>query len=113
MRRIFTSDSLTSLSVAGSAGKSKTYTLRIGRRGKEAWLAVEGLKNVTGQAVGSMTQLDVSPVLYIGTLLQRRGALTFGIMSVLKSSFIIFYFTLNVAIQFSSLTSDVDIIHNL
>ncbi|XP_025993622.2 protein eyes shut [Solenopsis invicta] len=66
VRRIFTSDSLTSLSVAGSAGKSKTYTVRIGRRGKEAWLAVEGLKNVTGQAVGSMTQLDVSPVLYIG-----------------------------------------------
>ncbi|XP_024880710.1 protein eyes shut isoform X1 [Temnothorax curvispinosus] len=66
VRRIFTSDSLTSLSVAGSAGKSKTYTLRIGRRGKEAWLAVEGLKNVTGQAVGSMTQLDVSPILYIG-----------------------------------------------
>ncbi|XP_072755210.1 uncharacterized protein Eys isoform X4 [Anoplolepis gracilipes] len=66
VRRIFTSDSLSSLSVAGSAGKSKTYTLRIGRRGKEAWLAVEGLRNVTGQAVGSMTQLDVSPVLYIG-----------------------------------------------
>ncbi|XP_018372289.1 PREDICTED: protein eyes shut [Trachymyrmex cornetzi] len=66
VRRIFTSDSLTSLSVTGSIGKSKTYTLRIGRRGKEAWLAVEGLKNVTGQAVGSMTQLDVSPVLYIG-----------------------------------------------
>ncbi|XP_011880731.1 PREDICTED: protein eyes shut isoform X3 [Vollenhovia emeryi] len=66
VRRIFTSDSLTSLSVAGSAGKSKTYTLRVGRRGKEAWLAVEGLRNVTGQAVGSMTQLDVSPVLYIG-----------------------------------------------
>ncbi|KAL6263574.1 hypothetical protein P5V15_006363 [Pogonomyrmex californicus] len=66
VRRIFTSDSLSSLNVAGSAGKSKTYTLRVGRRGKEAWLAVEGLKNVTGQAVGSMTQLDVSPVLYIG-----------------------------------------------
>ncbi|KAG5313237.1 EYS protein, partial [Acromyrmex insinuator] len=73
VRRIFTSDSLTSLSVTGSVGKSKTYTLRIGRRGKEAWLAVEGLKNVTGQAVGSMTQLDVSPVLYIGTLLQRNA----------------------------------------
>lgn len=57
--------------MAGSAGKSKTYTLRVGRRGKEAWLAVEGLKNVTGQAVGSMTQLDVSPVLYIGKLPQR------------------------------------------
>ncbi|KAL0099779.1 hypothetical protein PUN28_019889 [Cardiocondyla obscurior] len=66
VRRIFTSDSLASLNVAGSVGKSKTYTLRIGRRGKEAWLAVEGLKNVTGQTVGSMTQLDVSPVLYIG-----------------------------------------------
>ncbi|KYM94270.1 Protein eyes shut [Cyphomyrmex costatus] len=66
VRRIFTSDSLSSLSVTGSASKSKTYTLRVGRRGKESWLAVEGLKNVTGQAVGSMTQLNVSPVLYIG-----------------------------------------------
>nr|XP_012227830.1 PREDICTED: protein eyes shut isoform X2 [Linepithema humile] len=66
VRRIFTNSSLDSLSVAGSAGKSKTYTLRIGRRGKDAWLAVEGLNNVTGQAIGSMTQLDVSPVLYIG-----------------------------------------------
>ncbi|RLU18492.1 hypothetical protein DMN91_008849 [Ooceraea biroi] len=66
VRRIFTSHSLSSLNVAGSLGKSKTYTLRIGRRGKEAWLAVEGLSNVTGHAVGSMTQLDVSPILYIG-----------------------------------------------
>ncbi|XP_020287012.1 protein eyes shut isoform X2 [Pseudomyrmex gracilis] len=66
VRRIFTSDSLNSLNVAGSAGKTKTYSVRIGRRGKEAWLAVEGLSNVTGQAVGSMSQLDVSPVLYIG-----------------------------------------------
>lgn len=68
VRRIFTSDSLNSLNVAGSAGKSKTYSLRVGRRGKEAWLAVEGLSNVSGQAIGSMTQLDVSPVLYIGML---------------------------------------------
>ncbi|XP_014470812.1 PREDICTED: protein eyes shut-like [Dinoponera quadriceps] len=64
VRRIFTSDSLSS--TLGSAGKSKTYTVRVGRRGKEAWLAVEGVGNVSGQAVGSMTQLDVSPVLYIG-----------------------------------------------
>lgn len=70
MRRIFTSDSLGSISMAGSTGKSKTYTLQVGRRGKEAWLAVEGIGNVTGQAVGSMTQLDVSPILYIGMLLQ-------------------------------------------
>lgn len=57
--------------MAGSIGKSKTYTLQVGRRGKEAWLSVEGIGNVSGQAVGTMTQLDVSPVLYIGMLSQR------------------------------------------
>lgn len=72
VRRIFTSDSLSSTNVLGSAGKSKTYTVRVGRRGKEAWLAVEGMGNVSGQAVGSMTQLDVSPVLYIGMLARRN-----------------------------------------
>lgn len=78
--------------MAGSAGKNKIYTVRIGRRGKEAWLAVEGLSNVTGQAVGSMTQLDVSPVLYIGKLLLRAEQLTFRTMSVeLGSSFIAYF----------------------
>lgn len=109
MRRIFTSDSLTSLSMAGSAGKSKTYTLRIGRRGKEAWLAVEGLKNVTGQAVGSMTQLDVSPVLYIGKLCYREELDICDIMS----AFIVYYYIFNTKCSHSILIiSDVDIKHN-
>ncbi|XP_025158440.1 protein eyes shut [Harpegnathos saltator] len=86
VRRIFTNDSLSSTNVLGSAGKSKTYTIRVGRRSKEAWLAVEGMSNVSGQAVGSMTQLDVSPVLYIG-MLSCRAMYTwhnFGVLSIVS-----------------------------
>lgn len=70
------------MNAPGSAGKSKTYTIRVGRRGKEAWLAIEGMGNVSGQAVGSMTQLDVSPVLYIGMLSRRE---TFGATSAAQT----------------------------
>lgn len=46
--------------------KNIAYTIRIGRRGRDAWLAVDGIGNVTGRVAGSMTRLDVSPILYIG-----------------------------------------------
>lgn len=42
------------------------HILHIGRTGRDAWLAIDGLGNVTGQAAGTMSQLDVSPILYIG-----------------------------------------------
>lgn len=84
VRRIFTSDSLSSTNMLGSVGKSKTYTVRVGRRGKEAWLAVEGMSNVSGQAVGSMTQLDVSPVLYIGMLARRETWRNFRDLSIIS-----------------------------
>ncbi|KAF7997029.1 hypothetical protein HCN44_005306 [Aphidius gifuensis] len=59
VRRIFTPSPLTMRA-------QRAHNLRIGRRGREAWLSVDGITNVTGQAVGTMTQLDVAPILYIG-----------------------------------------------
>ncbi|XP_015607735.1 protein eyes shut [Cephus cinctus] len=59
VRRIFTNSPLT-------AKVHRPHTVRIGRRGRDAWLSVDGLENVTGQSAGTMTRLDVSPILYIG-----------------------------------------------
>ncbi|XP_012279925.1 protein eyes shut isoform X2 [Orussus abietinus] len=59
VRRIFTSTPL-------SVKTHRPHILRVGRRGKEAWLSVDGLGNVTGRSAGAMTRLDVSPILYIG-----------------------------------------------
>ncbi|XP_066593049.1 protein eyes shut-like isoform X2 [Prorops nasuta] len=68
VRRIFTNVPLTSVTSHNSSTVkvTKTYILRVGRKGRDAWLAVEGAGNVTGRAAGSMTRLDVSPILYIG-----------------------------------------------
>ncbi|XP_017886693.1 protein eyes shut [Ceratina calcarata] len=67
VRRIFTSVPLNAATITATASKSyMTYTVRVGRRGRDAWLAVDGIGNVTGRVVGSMTRLDVSPILYIG-----------------------------------------------
>ncbi|XP_015114081.1 protein eyes shut [Diachasma alloeum] len=59
VRRIFTKTPL-------SSKAHRPHLLRVGRRGRDAWLFVDGLGNFTGQAAGTMTQLDVSPILYIG-----------------------------------------------
>ncbi|KAK0086615.1 hypothetical protein PV325_002858 [Microctonus aethiopoides] len=59
VRRIFTKSPL-------STRLHKAHTVLVGRRGRDAWLYVDGIGNVTGQAAGTMTQLDVSPVLYVG-----------------------------------------------
>ncbi|CAB0028416.1 unnamed protein product, partial [Trichogramma brassicae] len=59
VRRIFTSSPL-------SLRPSKAHYLQIGRRGRESWLYVDGIGNVTGRAAGANTRLDVSPILYIG-----------------------------------------------
>ncbi|XP_076389101.1 eyes shut [Megachile rotundata] len=67
VRRIFTSVPLTAIAMTATASKNYiAYTIQVGRRGREAWLAVDGIGNVTGRVVGSMTRLDVSPILYIG-----------------------------------------------
>ncbi|PBC29466.1 Protein eyes shut [Apis cerana cerana] len=65
VRRIFTNVPLITTTTA-TMNKNIAYTIRIGRRGRDAWLAVDGIGNVTGRVVGSMTRLDVSPILYIG-----------------------------------------------
>ncbi|XP_076642313.1 eyes shut isoform X2 [Halictus rubicundus] len=67
VRRIFTSVPLSATTITATASKSYiAHTVRVGRRGRDAWLAVDGIGNVTGRVVGSMTRLDVSPILYIG-----------------------------------------------
>lgn len=69
VRRIFTSVPLSAAAVPATASKSYiAHTIRVGRSGRDAWLAVDGIGNVTGRVVGSMTRLDVSPILYIGSL---------------------------------------------
>lgn len=47
----------------------KIHIIKVGRKGKEAWLSIEGIGNVTGETVGSLTRLDVSPILYVGEIL--------------------------------------------
>lgn len=71
MRRIFTRTPLTSVSTANAPGikSHNPHTLHIGRTGRDAWLAIDDVYNVTGQAAGTMSQLDVSPILYIGLYL--------------------------------------------
>ncbi|XP_047361088.1 protein eyes shut-like isoform X3 [Vespa velutina] len=68
VRRIFTKTPLASVSAAAAPGikSHNPHTLHIGRKGRDAWLAIDGTDNVTGQAAGVMSQLDVSPILYIG-----------------------------------------------
>lgn len=68
VRRIFTKTPLTSVSAATAPGikSHNPHTVHIGRKGRDAWLAIDGTDNVTGQAAGAMSQLDVSPILYIG-----------------------------------------------
>ncbi|XP_076237412.1 eyes shut [Calliopsis andreniformis] len=67
VRRIFTSVPLNAATISTTASKSYiAHTIRVGRRGRDAWLAVDGIGNVTGRVVGSMTRLDVSPILYVG-----------------------------------------------
>ena len=61
VRRIFTNSPL-------STRAHKVHTLQIGRKGRDSWLYVEGIGNVTGRAAGTNTRLDVSPILYIGML---------------------------------------------
>lgn len=59
VRRIFTNSPL-------NVRAHKVHTLQIGRRGRDSWLYVEGIGNVTGRAAGTNTRMDVSPILYIG-----------------------------------------------
>ncbi|XP_068989668.1 protein eyes shut isoform X3 [Neodiprion pinetum] len=59
VRRIFTNTALTTK-------MHRPHTLRVGRKGKDAWLSIDGLGNVTGRSAGSMSTLDAAPILWIG-----------------------------------------------
>lgn len=59
-RRIFTSQPI--------KPGAKDYLVRLGHTGRRAWLYVEHLGNVTGRSPGNLIQLDVVPLLYIGTI---------------------------------------------
>ncbi|XP_011493822.1 PREDICTED: protein eyes shut [Ceratosolen solmsi marchali] len=59
VKRIFTNSPL-------NIRTNKVHTLQFGRRGRDSWLYVNGIGNITGRAAGTNTRLDVSPILYIG-----------------------------------------------
>lgn len=40
--------------------------IKVGRIGREAWLSIDGKVNITGKAPGSLTRMDVVPILYLG-----------------------------------------------
>lgn len=44
----------------------KMHSIKIGKSGPRAWLYVDGFKNITGKSLGRHTQLNVTPVIYIG-----------------------------------------------
>ncbi|XP_065164400.1 protein eyes shut [Atheta coriaria] len=43
-----------------------SYEIQVGRLGRRAWLHVENIGNVTGRSQGSLTHLDVEPLIYFG-----------------------------------------------
>ncbi|CAG9823468.1 unnamed protein product [Phaedon cochleariae] len=57
-RRIFTAQPIKK--------KSASYLVKLGHTGRRAWLYVENVGNVTGRTPGTLIQLDVVPLLYIG-----------------------------------------------
>ncbi|XP_055376615.1 protein eyes shut [Condylostylus longicornis] len=42
------------------------YEIKVGRIGRQAWLSVDGKFNITGRSPGSVTRMDVIPILYLG-----------------------------------------------
>ncbi|CAD7079574.1 unnamed protein product [Hermetia illucens] len=42
------------------------YEIKVGRIGRQAWLSVDGKFNITGRSPGSVTRMDVMPILYLG-----------------------------------------------
>ena len=42
------------------------HTLFAGRRGKQAWIKVDGMRNMTGRSPGVMNKLNVYSDLYVG-----------------------------------------------
>ncbi|XP_034670265.1 protein eyes shut [Drosophila subobscura] len=42
------------------------YEIKVGRIGRQAWLSVDGKFNITGRSPGSVSRMDVLPILYLG-----------------------------------------------
>ncbi|KAI8130505.1 Protein eyes shut, partial [Lucilia cuprina] len=42
------------------------YEIKVGRIGRQAWLSVDGKFNITGRSPGSVSRMDVMPILYLG-----------------------------------------------
>uniref|UniRef100_A0A1B0CEK3 Basement membrane-specific heparan sulfate proteoglycan core protein n=1 Tax=Lutzomyia longipalpis TaxID=7200 RepID=A0A1B0CEK3_LUTLO len=61
-RRIFTQKPL---EIQGD-GPQQPHTISVGRSGRQAWLSVDGKVNVTGRAPGSLTRMDVTPIIFLG-----------------------------------------------
>lgn len=45
------------------------HSIKIGRSGTRAWLYVDGFKNITGRSLGRHKHLNVTPIIYIGKVL--------------------------------------------
>lgn len=45
---------------------ARDYLVKLGLTGRKAWLYVENTGNITGRAPGSLTNLDVLPLIYVG-----------------------------------------------
>ncbi|XP_068151971.1 protein eyes shut [Drosophila tropicalis] len=42
------------------------YEIKVGRIGRQAWLSVDGKFNISGRSPGSVSRMDVLPILYLG-----------------------------------------------
>lgn len=40
--------------------------IKVGRIGRQAWISIDNKVNITGKAPGSLTRMDVLPILYLG-----------------------------------------------
>lgn len=66
-RRIFTQKPVVEQTTNKKGDKpSLDYLIRVGRTGRQAWLSVDNKANITGRAPGSLTKMDVAPILYLG-----------------------------------------------
>lgn len=43
-----------------------SININVGRLGRRAWLSVDGMNNASGRSSGSLTKMDVVPILYLG-----------------------------------------------
>lgn len=43
-----------------------TFDIKVGRIGRQAWLSVDNKVNITGRTSGSLTRMDVLPILFMG-----------------------------------------------